>query len=179
MKKSFLQPIIAILILAGAANAWCDELDQKGPFEVQLKQPDDEVQVTIEKVVVDIRSPRGISSAVLKRSSGGWPESIVLRLHLKGLEGFQIRTEKHALKLFVSSRPQPEIGLAKVNLETGEEAKLEKDSEWWIPLKRVEAEVERENDTPVDDDYFEIPLPKKLLDSNPETITLNWIDFYR
>ncbi|MEJ7589987.1 MAG: hypothetical protein WKF77_00410 [Planctomycetaceae bacterium] len=32
---------------------------------------------------------------------------------------------------------------------------------------------------PLKDDYFEMQLPKAFLESNPNSITVNWIDFYR
>ena len=32
---------------------------------------------------------------------------------------------------------------------------------------------------PLKDGYFEVPLPAKLFERNPEEITLRWIDFYR
>ncbi len=32
---------------------------------------------------------------------------------------------------------------------------------------------------PLKGGYFEVPLPPKLLEGNPETITLRWVDFYR
>jgi hypothetical protein len=32
---------------------------------------------------------------------------------------------------------------------------------------------------PLNDSYFELKLPKALLEDNPMSITLNWDDFYR
>ncbi len=32
---------------------------------------------------------------------------------------------------------------------------------------------------PLQDGYFEVPNPAKLLESNPQEVTLQWIDFYR
>jgi hypothetical protein len=32
---------------------------------------------------------------------------------------------------------------------------------------------------PLKDGYFEVPLPAKLFEGNPEEIRLRWIDFYR
>jgi hypothetical protein len=32
---------------------------------------------------------------------------------------------------------------------------------------------------PLKDGYFEMQLPKALFEHNPQSITLNWIDFYR
>jgi hypothetical protein len=32
---------------------------------------------------------------------------------------------------------------------------------------------------PLKGGYFEVPLPAKLFEGNPEEITLRWIDFYR
>lgn len=32
---------------------------------------------------------------------------------------------------------------------------------------------------PLKHGYFEVPLPKELFATNPESIMLNWVDFYR
>jgi hypothetical protein len=32
---------------------------------------------------------------------------------------------------------------------------------------------------PLKDGYFEMTLPRALFESNPKSIRLNWIDFYR
>ncbi len=32
---------------------------------------------------------------------------------------------------------------------------------------------------PLKEGYFEVRLPKKSLEKNPESLTLRWIDFYR
>ena len=32
---------------------------------------------------------------------------------------------------------------------------------------------------PLKDGYFEMQLPKALLEDDPKSITVNWIDFYR
>jgi len=181
--------MIAILVCFSTTAGSCDEPErnepeksepeQQAPFTVQLKQPDDELTVAYEKVVVDIRSPRGISHAVLNRTGEKWPEVMMLRLHLKGLEDFQIITDQHRLKLFVSNGPQPELTVLQVNPDTGEETKLDRDSPWWIPLKRMGADGKPSVEVPLTDGYLEIPLPKKLLKTNPESITFKWVDFYR
>jgi hypothetical protein len=37
-----------------------------------------------------VQSPFGISHAVIERKCETWPDALVLRLHLKGLENFKV-----------------------------------------------------------------------------------------
>ena len=43
------------------------------------------------RLVIDVYSVNGIGRARILRPAGGWPESIVFRLHLAALEGFDVR----------------------------------------------------------------------------------------
>src|SRR6476620_6179331 len=65
------------------------------------------VQATKERTVFVVKSPSGISHAGIERLDEGWPKSVVLRLHLKGLEGFQITNGKVTLEAAVSSQEKP------------------------------------------------------------------------
>ena len=120
---------------------------------------DHEVRVEGNTAVVDIRSKRGIGRTTLAVKDGDWPAKVILRLHLKGLEGFELSAGDKKLKTFVSSQKNapPAPGQLKVKLvpEKGAEAK--------VPLKG----------------YFEIEVPADLLKAKPENLKLHWVDFYR
>src|SRR4051812_34644539 len=66
-----------------------------------------EVEATKERTVFVVKSPSGISHASVGRLDGDWPKAVVLRLHLKGLEGFQVTNGKVTLEAAVSSREKP------------------------------------------------------------------------
>src|SRR3954470_7044628 len=64
---------------------------QPAGFKITTRRVDDAVAVRAEKdrTVVAVKSPFGISQAVPERLGDTWPESLGLRLHLKGLESFR------------------------------------------------------------------------------------------
>ena len=116
------------------------------------------------KTVIDVRSESGIGSATVTRRSDTWPESICVHLHLRGLESFKLENGKLALEWSVSSSGEND---SRVSLhQDGEESAIGKGSPLYSEAKAEHG-------------YFEVPLPARLLQENPETITLRWIDFYR
>ncbi len=62
--------------------------DPPARFTVTTRKADDTVAVggDRERTTFDVRSPSGISRAVIGRTGAAWPKSVVVRLHLKGLE---------------------------------------------------------------------------------------------
>lgn len=85
--------VAAIGVLAtDTGRCHADEIPGAQPqFKIITKWTTDKVEVQIEndKTVFAIRSTFGISNAVIKRTDEKWPECMVLRMHLKGLESFQ------------------------------------------------------------------------------------------
>ena len=61
------------------------------PFKITTKRDNDKVEVKVEKdkTVFSVHSPFGISQAVIERTDEKWPDTVMLRLHLKGLENFK------------------------------------------------------------------------------------------
>ena len=55
------------------------------PFHITTKRPDDQVAFKTqgEKTEFSVRSPFGISNAIIQRTGEEWPKTVVLRLHLK------------------------------------------------------------------------------------------------
>ena len=73
-------------------------------FKVTTKKIDDTVQIRPEKdkIVFVIRSPSGISEAVIERKQETWPKFVVLRLRLKGFENFTVSNGKVTMHAAVS-----------------------------------------------------------------------------
>lgn len=126
-----------------------------------------------EKTVIDITCKSGINSATVRRNSKLWPKSILVRLHLKGLEMFHAGGKAAAVEWSVSSSGKH---ASRVSLRQGnQETPIKMDSPYFTELRIVGGDGK----IPLKDGYFEIPLPAKLFDGNPEELTLKWIDFYR
>ena len=92
----YLVILVVTLLSEGCASA-ADE----SPFNITTKRDDDKTEVTVrnDKAVISVHSPVGISQAVIERNSEQWPDTVILRLHLKGLEGLKISKGKIPSKL--------------------------------------------------------------------------------
>jgi hypothetical protein len=152
---------------------------QVAEFKITTKRTDDSVQVRKEqgRVVFLIKSPFGISQAVIKRQGEQWPEAVGLRLHLKGLERFRVSNGRVAVDAAVSAGE----GKLKARLwkDDKEDALLNENSPFWMALRIVGGDGRRAQELPLKDGYFEMTLPRAFFERNPKSITLNWIDFYR
>lgn len=167
----FLLP--AIVGMTSCAKAYGDD----PPFKITTKRDDDKVEVKAEedKTYFLVQSPFGIGQAIIERSGDIWPTTVMLRLHLKGLEKFKVTNGKDTLEAAVSSQD------AKVRLwKDGEEdSPLDSKHPYWTEVRMVGKDGKPVKTIPLKDGYFEIKLPKALFENNPKSITLSWIDFYR
>ena len=178
MKTSRL-PLAVLLVVSRIALA--DDgapMDQPAKFKITTKRKDDTVEVRAhkEKALFIIKSPFGISQAVIEREDDTWPKAVVLRLHLKVLSNFRASNGKVRLDAAVSI----EEGKQKVRLwkDGKEDAPLDEKCPLWLDVRIVGGDGKLAK-LPLKDGYFEVALPRALFEGNPNSITLNWIDFYR
>ena len=153
--------------------------DQPPKFKITTKRKDDAVEVRAEKdrTVFSVKSPFGISQAVIERKGEKWPKAVVLRLHLKGLENFRASNGKVTLDAAVSIQDgKPKVRLWK---DGKEDAPLDEKSPFWMDIRILTGEGKPARELPLKDGYFEMALPRAFFEGNPKSITLNWIDFYR
>lgn len=148
-------------------------------LKVVTKRADDKIEVTQngEHTTLSVRSPSGIGSGVVSRLSSVWPERVILRLHLSGLEGLTVSHSQMKLTAEAAGTDNQKF------LHITKNANQSRDRS---PTKLAECEIRAfGNDgrpskvLPLKDGYFEVRLPKVLFADNPESLTINWIDFYR
>lgn len=101
--------------------------------------------------LINISSEFGIGSAAIKLKRERWPDSLTIRLHLRGLEGFIVSNgtttlEKHQLSIQAYDQSMTPFDGEYLMSEAG---------------------------------YYEIRLPKALLTESATDIHINWVDFYR
>jgi hypothetical protein len=135
------------------------------------------MNVEKDRVIFSVHSPFGLSHALIERADKTWPDAVVLRLHLKGLEKFQVANGKVRLESSVSIREGKP--LVRVWKDGKEDMPLNAKSPYWIPVRVLDGEGKPAKEMALKSGYFEMHLPRTLFDDNPTTITLNWIDFYR
>ncbi len=123
--------------------------------------------------VIDISSRFGIDRATIRRVTDSWPTTILVRLHLAGLESFSAGNGKIAVGWSVASTGN---GASIVSLHKGgDDRPLDGKSPYHTPVRIVGGNGK----IPLKNGYFEVPLPAKLFEGNPDQVTLRWIDFYR
>ena len=145
------------------------------PFEAEVGREDSRVLFSAQggATIIDIASEFGIDKATIRRESPKWPTSILVRLHLSGLELFNVGNGANSVGWSVSSTGD---NSSSVFLRDGvDETPLDTKSPY-----HTEARIVGGNGKiPLKDGYFEVPLPAKLFEKNPDEITLEWIDFHR
>ncbi len=164
--------VVALAAMSAAAN-------DTPPFKITTKRDDDRVEVKVEKGkgTILVHGPFGIGHAVIERSDEKWPDTVVLHLHLKGLENFRVTNGE--VKLEGSASLQEGKPLVRLWIDGKEDMPLDAKSPYWMEVRIVGGDGNPAKEIPLKDGYFEIALPKALFDGNPKSITFNWIDFYR
>ena len=153
--------------------------NESPPFKITTKRDNDKVEIKVEKdqALFSIHSPIGISQAVIERVNEKWPDVIVLRLHLKGLESFRISNGKVTVEASVSSHDDKE----RVRLwrDGKEDSPLDAKSPYWMEIRMIGDDGKPVKTIPLKNGHFQIQLPKAFFEDNPKSITIDWIDFYR
>lgn len=128
-------------------------------------EPKDEHMLVVDDdaTVVNIRSKRGIGRTTIVTKDGVWPKTLLLRLHLTGLEHFRISNGSKELTTSVRSDKNPVLLGEKAGMQLVVKIVPDKGAKREIPLKG----------------YFEIEVPAEFLKAKPEKLKLHWIDFYR
>jgi hypothetical protein len=154
-------------------------LEPSAPLTIKTKRETDQVEIQVQetRVVISIVSPTGISHASIKRTGDQWPESLQLRLHLTGLERFQVSNGKRKLSAAVS-QVQGKIQIRNW-CDDKEEQTLNDRSPFWLNVRMIGREGKPAAELPLKNGYFEMRLPTEFLAENPESIQIDWIDFYR
>lgn len=167
--------IAAILILRFSVMTCA--ADDTPPFKITTKRSNDRVEVKSEndKVLFDVRSPFGISNAMIERTAERWPEKVVIQLRLKGLENFKVSTDKLKLEASVSSQN----GDARLWKDGKEDSPLNAKSPYWMEIRIMDNDGKSIKALPLKEGYFEMQLTKNFFEGNPRSIKLDWIDFYR
>jgi hypothetical protein len=167
--------LLCLAILVGVSQVAV--AGDKLPFKVTTRRDDDKVETkfTAGKAVLSIHSPTGISSATIVRTAATWPNIVLLRLRLQGLESFQASNHDVTLHASVSSHAD---GRVRLWIDDNENEPLGSDSVYWMRIRIVGSDG-KPAAPPRKNGYFEMQLPQALFRGNPQSIKLKWIDFYR
>ena len=148
------------------------------PFGFTSKRDDDKVTAKAEegRTLIDIHSPRGISSLVVRRTGEAWPERVVVRLHLRGLEQFDATSETVSYAGGVRSHTDYAVSLT---VKGKKDDPKDPKSPYFLDFRMVGKDGKPARTIPLKDGYFEVKLPRAFFEGNPKSVTLSWVDFYR
>jgi hypothetical protein len=144
-------------------------------FESTTKKTEDQVEVETKEgtAIFTFRCPTGIGGATISIKDGKWPEKVILRLRGKGLESLTVSNGKIKLSGSVLSHSgnTKRLYLTK----EGKDGEREPGTE----IKVLDSTGKLVTGLPGNDGYFETTLPKALLEGQPKSLVVEWIDFYR
>ncbi|XZE20677.1 hypothetical protein SH449x_000559 [Pirellulaceae bacterium SH449] len=169
MKTLIFETVIALVAIVAHIG---DE-----PFKITTKRSDDRVEVKSgkDKTLFVVRSPSGISQATIERTTEHWPDKLAVQLRLNGLENVKLSTDQLTLEASVSSHD----GSVRLWKDGKEDSPLDSRNPYWMVVTILDSEGKPTKAIPLKDGTFEIQLPKKFFEGNPQSIKVEWIDFYR
>lgn len=122
------------------------------------------LNVENETAVIDVQSPGGIGQADIEFLSGIYPAQIILRLHIKKLEGFKLTYGSTTVS--ASSSGVSDTVTQSLIQPDGSERAVTPSSPLWMDIQPEQ-------------EYLEITLPTALTQEKPESFSFQWVDFYR
>jgi hypothetical protein len=166
---------LVAIVLATATVRAAEPGDVSLDYQLTTGHDDTGVKVSLvdQALVLDITSPRGIDHLHVRREKAAWPDKLVVRLRLKGLEQFVIAADAKSFAWSVPSHGEPNSRM--MRFVAKEELPVAIEDPCFAAIRIVA----KNHAIPLNDGYFELTFPTKCLDGNPEQIKFRWIDFYR
>jgi len=177
MKQLVVHTILFSIFLTSCTSQPVNAQAQAEPvFSVTAKNADDQITIQHKEntATIDINSPFGIGSAKFKLESGAMPESIILQLHLKGLEEFRLISTQNIVSASVSSGEGLKVQSQR-KISGNSEQVIRSFDPLWLNIQIVSDSKK----VPLEDGYFEIIFPKEFIQQLGDSFEVQWIDFYR
>jgi hypothetical protein len=152
---------------------------QQAEIEIKTKKAADSAKVAVDNnaATLELFSPSGIGGATVSATGGKWPATVTLRFHFRGLVFFSVSNGKVTFSGSVLSHSGNKRLLYLT--EGGTKKSLEKESPNWTEIEAFDSAGKPVDGLPGQDGYFQMTLPKALLEGGPKSLELSWIDFYR
>lgn len=164
-----------------ARNAQLYRDREKPPAIVaEVRRDEDQARATRlpSGAMVEINSPSGLGSATITRKGDRWPETLRLRLALKGLESLCLSAG--GIRLSVVGTAGGQVVSRVASAMGGEsERSIPRSSPLWTHVRALDGDGRPATEVPLREGAFEVDVPAGLLAENPRAITVEWVDFHR
>ena len=147
-------------------------------ISVSSSKPGDTVTITHEGDVgiIEVNSPGGIGFARFELVSGIFPQKMIARLYLKGLEEFRLLYADTAIVASGSSGSSFNAGNQRVLL-SGMEEPILPGQPLWMEIRIVSDQTAP--DIPLEEGYFEVTFPQGFMEKSGSYFEIQWVDFFR
>ena len=126
---------------------------------------------------IDIASPTGIGDAFITSQSGVWPQQVILRLHLQGLEQFDFTYGNTTVTAALSSYGDQEVRES-TQVGSGDPQPLSGGGVYWMDIQ-LAANSGETAVVPIKNGTINITAPQDFLKSGSQSFFISWIDFFR
>jgi hypothetical protein len=131
-------------------------------------------------VTVDVRSSTGIGSARIELPAGARPRSLLIRLHLGGLEELRFEYDSTTVLLSLSGTDPPKVRRELHRPGAPIVPIADRESPHWMEVRRVAPPGEAFGaGAAAASSVIEVTAPAHFLQGEQRTCILRWIDFYR
>ena len=151
--------------------------DTSSQIKVKTDREDAQISVVTEgnRGAIDVHSESGIGRGQVDLVSGQWPERLILRFHLSGLEGMQFHYGDTTVSVSVNSSDHV---IQSVTTSDENQRPISQESTQWMPVRIVTPNGVAFT-LPLADGVIEVEAPRDFLDGDFTGFTLEWVDFYR
>lgn len=177
-----LPPLVLLLGLVACQPV----LESNSVIEVVTQKPDDAAEVSLEdgRAVIDVTSASGIGGLTATLAAGEWPEDVVVRLRLRGLESLEIRYGDVTITTGLASTGNPVPLMLSVTGPNVAVQSASPSADIYYPRITVNgAEAtspEAELSFPLPpNSAIEVSLPAHFFRETYPSFSVSWIDFYR
>jgi hypothetical protein len=169
--------LFGFLLVSCASQPAIAQSGDEPVFNVITKNQNDQIDIQHNGVTtIDIHSPAGIGFAKFELEAGSMPDSMALRLHLKGLEEFRLVSDQTTVSASASSGQVFNASSQQVTT-SGNQYSITPIDPLWMPIEIVSNQTVKK--IPLEEGFFEILVPKEFIHSAGNSFEVQWIDFYR
>ena len=154
-----------------------NNVSSSSQIEVRTDREDAQISFVTEgnTGTVDVHSESGIGRSQVNLVSGQWPERLILRFHLSGLEGMQFQYGDTTVSVSVNRSSHV---IHNVTTSDKSQRPINEESTFWMPV-RIVTPNGIASTIPLADGVIEVEAPRDFLDDDFSNFTLEWVDFYR